>query len=199
MRRCGFTLIEVMAVVLLIGLLAGAVAWSMVGTVQDATRQEVLEKLAHADANARMSARRLGPSALQLDLDTQQLWVVTPDLETNEPRRGHVIQLAPNYRIAEVNWLGTSARVQGQDGAYEDVRRDDGLVELAMSSAGLSRTYVLKIVGPGVDPDEPSQQVGEVPSWLLVSGLTGQVTIHEDPETIDKLLELLASARADAG
>lgn len=198
-RRGGFTLIEVMAVVVLIGLLAGATAWSMAGTVQRATRQETVDKLAHADATARMSARRLGSASLRIDLDTQRLWVVTPDLETDQPRPGHVVKLPPNYRVASVAWVDPVTRGRAMARGYEVRVRTQGQVELAVSSAGLGRSYVLEVVGPGTDPDDASRAVRDRPSWVLVSGLSGQVTVHDEQERIDKLLELLASARPDAG
>lgn len=197
MRR-GFTLIEIMAVVVLMGLLAGGVAWSLAGESQRMTRGEVVSKLSNADATARLAAKRLGPATLRIDLDTQQVWVVTREAGSAEPRPGHSMMLPPGYRIDEVSWVDP-VESTGDRGV---MRRQDvvsGRVDLPVSSGGLGRTYVLKLVGPGTDPEtgeliEDSEQA----TWLLVSGLTGQVTVEDEPETIDNLLALLAGAWPDA-
>lgn len=199
MGRRGFTIIEVMAVVVLIGVLAGMAALSMINDARRATRQDVIARLTDADATARLAAKRLGPTTLRIDLDQQKLWLVTPDPTTREPRPGHVMRLAPDYRITEVAWVDPQPADARNARPRQTLTHDAGTVELPYSGEGMTRTYVLRLQGPGIDPDTGEQAPErERTTWLLFSGLTGQTVINDEPETIDNLLALLTRTRPDA-
>lgn len=195
MRLDGFTLIELMVVVALIGLLAGATALSLADDARQATRSDVIGQLTDADTSARFAAKRLGPSTLHIDLEAQRLWVVTPDSGSGNARPGHSMQLPQGFRIEEVIWIDPTPRTK--PGPRKQKIQDTGVIAIPISSAGLSRTYVSKLTGPAPTSDNtgtPRQQT----TWLLVSGLTGQVTLEDDADTIDNLLDTLAQTRADA-
>lgn len=197
--RTGFTLIEVMVVVVLIGLLAGAAAVSLTGDLDRATHEDVIGRLTYADAQARMAGRRLGPATLRIDLDQQAIWLVTPDDQSAQPRPGHVMRLGEGYTIREVMWIDPEPMAAKTTRPRRRVSRQAGRVEIAFSSEGLSRTYALRLEGPATD--EPGGAAGDSArrsTWLLFAGMTGQVMSTDEPEPIDKLLAELARTRPDA-
>jgi len=199
MRRRAFTLIEVMVVVVLIGLIAGAAAVSMTGDLDRATREDVIGRLTYADAQARMAGRRLGPATLRIDLDQQAIWLVTPDDQSDQPRPGHVMRLGEGYTIREVLWIDPELMAAKTTRPRRRVLRETGRVEIAFSSEGLSRTYALRLEGPAIDePDEAARDGQRRSTWLLFAGMTGEVIIHDEPEPIDNLLDELARTRPDA-
>mgnify|MGYP001481678455 CR=1 FL=1 len=59
MRRGAFTLVEMLAVMAVIGLLAGAVTWLSAGQVGRADGREAVSRIIHADRMARIEALRL--------------------------------------------------------------------------------------------------------------------------------------------
>lgn len=196
----GFTLMEVMAVVALIGLLAAATAWSMADSAQQARRSDVIDRLRFADQGARIGARRLGPSVLCFDLTNQRVWVTLPGERRDTTVAGHAMKLGRGYRIERVSWVDpTRASRRGGDASRSIRVETNGLVELPISSAGLSRAYAIKLVGPADNEGQQNNsEQTERASWLLVSGLTGQVTIENDEEAIETTLQALADARPDA-
>lgn len=191
----GFTLIELMAVVVLIGLLATATAITLADEKQAATRRDVIDRLIDADQSARLSARRLGPSVLRFDLSGQRVWVVTPDAATTGPRPGHSMGLAEGFRIARLTWLDPEEAVRSGR-PRPRVVHEHGRIDLPIASGGISRTYVIELVGPAL-AERAERGEKEQTTWLLVSGLTGQVTVEDDQTTIDNLLDALAR-RPDA-
>ena len=198
MARRAFTLIEVMAVVALIGLLAAATAWSLAGDAQRATRADVLDRLIHADASARLAAQRLGPSTLNIDLDTQQLWVVSPGSGADEPQAGHRLKLPRGHRIEHVFILAAPKPTSNKP-PRERVVVDRGVVEIPVSPEGLSRTYAIEWTGPAPeDTNSNARRSGLQTTWLVFAGMTGQVTQHDDEQAIDKLFAALARTRVDA-
>ncbi len=183
-----FTLIELMAVVLLLGLLAGAVAWSLAENVEAAGRADAVGRVVQADCLARMAARRLGrPSVLRIDLEAQRLWRVTPapggpagpGAETSHP-----VDVPAGYRIDRVAVADAAAT------------RDAGIVEIAYSTGGRSASYALRLVR--ADRDETPAGADAPGPWLVVAGLTGHVSLNHDEADVDNLLALLAAGRPDA-
>ncbi|MFN3166631.1 MAG: prepilin-type N-terminal cleavage/methylation domain-containing protein [Phycisphaeraceae bacterium] len=195
--RRGFTLLEMMAVVVLVGVLATATAMSLADQSQRATRADALDRLIDADRGARLAAKRLGPSTLRIDLDDQRLWVVTPDAASEAARPGHSMQMPAGFRITQITWLAppTDARRSGQ--ARKRVAHRHGVVELPIASNGITRTYAMQIEGP---PGEDADGRGEdkQSTWLVVCGMTGQTQLYDERRTVDNLFEALASARPDA-
>lgn len=189
-----------MAVVALIGLLAAATAWTLTDSAQQATYSDVIDRLSHADQSARFAGQRLGPSTLCYDLDRQRVWIEMPGERQGREQAGHSMQLPTGYRIEQVVWIDPTTRTGSQrDRPRQRVRAEQGVARLPISSAGLSRTYAIRLVGPSRTPaTNNAQRNDEQTTWLLVSGLTGQVTIEDDEQTIDKLLSALAQPRPDA-
>ncbi len=197
MRRGGFTLIEVMAVVALLGLLAGAVVWSMTDEAKRWSREDAVGRIAHADRRARIAARRLGrPCVLRFDLDRQVVCrVVFDDDGTEMP--GHVLDLPVGHRIDRVVFAraASSALVPGGPAARG---KESGVVDVACSTAGRSASYALRLVsGSGTAPRGAPAGRGDG-RWLVFAGLTGQMVLDCEDDEVDNLFAVLETGRPDA-
>ncbi len=180
MQRRAFTLVEVMVVVLLMGLLAGAVALSLGGDVADSVRGNVVGRIAETDHLARLAARRMGGrTELQIDLDEQLLRYVSRVGEADE-HGSHAVRLADAHVVDRVLMGGSSTS------AIREIEK--GTVHIAMSENGHSASYALRV----------STRSDGHRTWLVFAGLTGQVTVLEDEEDAYELFETLSTGRIDA-
>lgn len=184
MRRPGFTLLELMAVVALLGLTAAATAWSLADEARQSRWVKVVGDIAQVDRMARLSARRQGrPCIIRLDLDRQSLWRVSSNDYGQEA--SHTVALGQPVRMDRV-------RLPSPDGGGAWVDRQSGQVEIACSRAGQSVTYAVRLVaGEGSAPERG--QAG----WLVFAGLSGQVTQVENEDELDNLFASFTT-RADA-
>jgi type II secretory pathway pseudopilin PulG len=193
-RRAAFTLIEVLAIVALLGLLVGATVWLMADDARRASRADALGQIAHADRTARLAAQRLGrPCVLRCDLDAQRLRRVVHD--TGEEAVSHTVDLPQGFRIARITLPaapGRSPRTRRRQ-AGRDI--DAGVVDIAYSTAGRSTSYALRLVFEGGRGRRSDKDLG---GWLVVAGLTGQIMVVQDAEEVDNLFETLARGRPDA-
>jgi prepilin-type N-terminal cleavage/methylation domain-containing protein len=184
-RRGAFTLIEVMAVVTLLGLMAGAVAWSLAAEARDASRAHVLGQIHHVDRLARQAGRQLGrPFALRFDLDHQRLARVSADGGVS---RTHTLKLPPEHRLECVLLPGDVGPAGDARSLVAATRVDSGVVEVGCSTAGRSVSYALRLASRNT-PDE----------WVVCSGLTGQFLLIHDEGEIEKLFAILDAGRPDA-
>lgn len=195
----GFTLIEVMAVVALIGLLAAATAWSLADDAQRARHDDVIDRLTHTDELARAAARRMGPRTLHFDLERQRVWVQGPADSSGRPRSTHALTMPSGFRIEQVLWLDPDMGSVNQKGQRETIVESAGEVQVPISPEGISHTYAIKLNGPEpagqrLSKNEQTKQ----DTWLLFSGLTGQITSDLDEYEIETLMSMLANARPDA-
>lgn len=196
--RHGFTLIEVMAVVALIGLLASATAWSLADSAQRAQQTDVIDRLIHADESARAAARRLGPRSLHIDLDRQQVWVQGPADKAGRPTSSHKIGIPTGFRIDQARWIDQD-RINTRENRRA-VTAAVGEIQIPISSEGFSRTYALRLVGPKpvVDEQHNTNERTRHHTWLLFSGLTGRVTSDLDENELEAIYATLASTRPNA-
>jgi prepilin-type N-terminal cleavage/methylation domain-containing protein len=183
--RRGFTFIEVMVVVLLLGILAGAAAWYMTEQVQRSSRESAVGQLAYADRMARLRARRLGQEyVLRFDLDQQTVRRYEKrDGVTVRP--GHGLNVPVRCRIDRVRTTGLAGEgVPGE--SAQPGQHASGTVDIVYSRDGRSATYALRLVAR------------DKAVWVVFSGLTGQVTLRDHEDQIDNLFTLLATGRPDA-
>lgn len=184
MRRQGFTLLEVMAVVVLLGIIASATAWSL---AQDAARAQSVGLAQRLEAFDRMSRllaiRHDAPVRMMIDLDGRRLsrqmgqedqWVESGhDLRWGSKLRVTRVLLASGWREADAGVLA--------------IRVDRGLVQVPVSRAGRSVSYALEISVPGGDDQDPP------PRWLVICGLSGQMVWMNDEGEIEQLLQSVAA------
>jgi prepilin-type N-terminal cleavage/methylation domain-containing protein len=181
MRRGGFTLIEVMAVVALLGLLAGAVAWSMAADARRSSQTAAVMQVAHADRMARLAAGCLGRACvLQFDLHRGRM--VRFDGTGRERQESHSLYLPTGWRIERMVLPAERMRGSGLSWPAGGRTIDGGEVDVAFSYDGRSPSYALLLADEGDD--------GRV--WLVFSGLTGQMIQCEDENEVHNLFAPIA-------
>ncbi len=184
MRRGGFTLIEVIAVIVLLGLVTGAAAWVLTDNARHSTRGKVVEEIAHADRMTRFTAECLGRRCvLRLDLDRQRIRRLIDDEHGRQVLHG--LKVPDGYRISRVV-LGRAFASGRNTDRWRRRRIDMGEVDIPFSAGGRSMSYALRL-----DSDD-----GRV--WLIFAGLTGQVTQLHDEQEVNNLFTAIAKARPDA-
>lgn len=197
MRSTAFTLVELMAVVALMGLLATAVAWSMAQDTRRATLDGVIARVAQADALARIAARRGGiGQTLRFELDAGRIQRFTLDGGA-AVAAGPRVNIPDGYRLDGVI-VGPGVTAPG---APAPLPVEYGRVEVNFGSDGLAPTYALRLRFQPLEPSprpEPSAFANNGTLWLVFAGLTGQVTLIDDTQQIDNLFAALAGAGTDA-
>lgn len=173
MRRSAFTLIEVLAVVTILALVAGATIWSLAADVRRGTCADAIGRVAWADRTARLAARRLGrPCGLRFDLDARRLWRI----EDDGLRTTHEVALPGGYHIDRLIIAATGGAA------------DYGAIDVAYSIAGRSTDYAVHL----------TSRDGSDGTWIVISGLTGQVTSDLHENEVHNLFTALAAGRPDA-
>lgn len=171
MRRSGFTLIELAAVVLILSIVGAAVAIKVQGPLSVSSTRELVDRVRDFDGLTRLAAvendRRL---LLEVDLDLGELRRTDPD--RREPS-GEPLALPAGFRIGALWTLGE--------------RHASSTVTVPFSPGGLSRSYGLQLEGPGGG------------RWIVVAGLTGQCTECEGEAEVEKVLGFEPGAGAGAG
>lgn len=171
-RKDGFSLMEMMAVILLIGLLTGAVAWSLNDTHRRAKLNDFIDRLRHMDQTARLYARRFAkPVTLRYDLNEQAVVkIIDPDNST----------MRQTYRWPDHFELTMVILRNGETSTGEHV--------IAYTANGHSPTYVLQWEG------SEQQRL-----WILVTGPTGQWIVIDEELEITDIVQLLQPTGDDAG
>ena len=183
-RSRGFTLIEVMAVVLLMGVVAGVGAWALVDEAQRSLGDKAIGQIIHADGMARLAGRRLGKvNVLRFDFDKQELSRVTFHDELRESVT-HSLKMPSGHRIdriiiPQISYLANAS----QNNTFSEM--DSGVLEIAYSTEGRSVSYAVKLVSK------------DCQGWLIFAGLTGQVTLNNDESKIENLFARLTTGRSD--
>lgn len=186
-RRLAFTLIEVLAVVTLLGLLAGATAWSLADNARSARQRDAIDQIAHADAMARLAAERLGELTwLAIDLDRQRL-VRHRDGEAGDEEAAHSVQLPTHTRLDRVRIVAGAATLSDQARQLRSGRFERGVVAIPFGAHGRSPTYAVRFSVH--DEEAPG---GRRSSWLVIAGLSGQATRLDDAQAMENLLDALA-------
>jgi prepilin-type N-terminal cleavage/methylation domain-containing protein len=183
MRRGGFTLIEVIAVVVLLGVLAGSALWRMTEQVQRGSRAGATGQISYADRMARLASSRLGRrSILRFDLDQQQITRYDGPEARRKVNVGRGVTMPVRFGIDRIVRVAESSP---SPAGRLDVRKS-GVVDIEFGPSGRSQSYALRL------------GTGEEFFWIVFSGLTGQLTTLDDEKEIDNLFALLATGRPDA-
>lgn len=170
-RRRGFTLLELIAVMVVMALLAAATVYSLSGHVGRARVATALEMLSACDRLARQDAVRFQRYVL-LEVDTDSgtvTWHAAQGDRAARPRR-----LPGSVAIEQVR--------------TEQGRSSGGVrLEVLIHPRGTSDTYALKLSGPD-----------EAGPWLLLAGITGQATRLANDDDVEQVFRSLQTARVDA-
>jgi prepilin-type N-terminal cleavage/methylation domain-containing protein len=193
-----FTIVEMMLVIALIGLLAGAAGWSLTKSVQRSTRADVADRIREMDRMTRAAAQRLGRRyVLRIDLEKQRLWRAV-DRGHEMEAASHAFHLPPRYRVKRM----LVPRQAGERGYLHDGRpateQNEGCVNIAYSTGGQSVTYALRLVPVDSRADSGGAGAQRRSQWLVFSGLTGQMTKINEREAVENLFAHLTTGRADA-
>ncbi|WP_432799800.1 type II secretion system protein [Poriferisphaera sp. WC338] len=175
MRLRGFTLIELMVCMIIIGLLAGTVVVSLRGLSDKVTRDDVIDQLVMMDQRVRSYAvlhRKAGQLRFDLSKVPSTIRLVTPSENEYEAykRDGQTWRMHQSYRLSEI-------RLAGGESSHTQIA-------LPVSSQGIMTTYALKIdrVIERIEVDTSASV------WLVFAGITGQVYQTEKQEEIDAIL-----------
>ncbi|QNN21546.1 prepilin-type N-terminal cleavage/methylation domain-containing protein [Planctomycetales bacterium ZRK34] len=166
-RGRGFTLIEIVAVLVLMGLLASAVAWTMADRQQSVLFDDVADQIEQLDALSRIYARRFNQAIiLHIDLDEQTLWRSQEDTQyANDDLRSHRLMIPDRYRIVSI--------ITPQQTV------DDRRLDLPIGPEGRSESYAVQLTD--------SQDT----RWLMVSGMTGRIHEYADEQSIENIFAML--------
>ena len=169
MRRRGFSLIELTMVLLIAGIVAGAVVVRLHDPMRRAELADVLDRTAHLDRLTRTAARR-HDKALRLVVDLTAGEIRQTD--TNGEQGLDPLKLPSRWRIERLIVSGRVVR--------------SGSVSIACSRTGRTPSYAMLVTGPG-----------DRSRWLLLAGLTGRRVEKESEEDVRAILAA-AGLRPDA-
>jgi prepilin-type N-terminal cleavage/methylation domain-containing protein len=169
-RSGGFTLYELIAVMVVLAILAGTVAISVRGHVSNARLQAFRDRLEACDARARADARR-DDHAVWLEFDsTGQRVLRSEGTEASE----RSLNAPRGVEIAQI-------RIASQES-------DHGILQIAISPLGQSDTYAVQL--------RASSGRSE---WLVVLGASGQCLRVDKGDDVAEIFTLERGAvRNDA-
>ena len=203
-KRAAFTFIEVMAVVLLLGLLSAATVWSLAGDVRRGSRRGALQQVLQAERLVRLAARRTGqPTVLQVDLNRSEL-------RRMERQDGELRAAGPTVRFSTARGVrldrmmvsGESLWLEEDSGRRRVQAVHSGVMEVAYSTQGRSETFALRlawdaeVMSPGFESEADVFRGDGV--WMVFAGVTGQVTLLHDEREVQNLFAWLESGGLDA-
>ncbi len=165
-RDRAFTLVELLAVLLLMALLATAVTLSLKGVLRDAELRNAASQLIQFDRLAREQARRSNRPS-QLHFEPQARRVRSVDVRTQKAQ-GRELQLPAGVSIEQVRTAWQA--------------RDDIDVVVPCSARGQTGSYAVLLRG-----------AGQRRLWLVVTGLSGTTETERDDHTVNQTFALLAN------
>jgi prepilin-type N-terminal cleavage/methylation domain-containing protein len=166
MKRHGFTLIEIAAVLTIMGMLSAATILSLAHTARVHRFDAECEELAHADYWARSVARQSGRAyELNFDLDHATVGWQAPGDE--DPTT--LVRLADSDELI----MRTA-----------DQQFSNGKTAIDCSPIGYSQSYALRL------------SRGNENRWMIVAGLSGKVFWTNDEKQVDAIFNALAGKQA---
>jgi len=168
-RRRGFSLIELTVVLLIAGVVAGAVVVRLHDPMRRAELADMLDGIAHLDRLTRTAAcRHDRPLRLVVDLSAGEV----RQTDTSGEQGLDALKLPGGWRIERL--------------ILRDRVVHSGSVSITCSRGGRTPSYALHLAGPGGRG-----------KWLLLAGLTGRHVEVDSEEDIRAILAA-TGLRADA-
>ncbi|MHB8974538.1 MAG: prepilin-type N-terminal cleavage/methylation domain-containing protein [Pirellulaceae bacterium] len=169
--KAGFTLLELLVVLVIMALLTALVAVRLQGPYQSARLEDALQRVAFVDSQARAHAREFSTSCqIVFQLDRGRLYSQGPGSDS--------------ARHCEFSLPG-SLRIERLLTSQMELGSGTGCIDI--SARGTAVTYALCLA--------TSQGTHR---WLLFAGLTGRVAYPKDEIHVQQLFELLQASGTDA-
>ena len=169
-RQSSFTLIEMTAVLVLLGVLAALATLSLASSVRQSRMDDAVAEFAMHDHLVRQRAQQFG-TPLAIDLLVGPADVIR--LHGNSPNDAGPFHLPSGVRITRLLMAGQST-----------TRADYGEVSIPCSAQGLTPSYAVQLASSGNDR-----------RWLFIAGLTGQATSMNDEQQVEQVLQTLQTSR----
>ena len=164
-RRCAFTMLELMVVVLLVGLLATVVVLAIKPTLDRAVLQRTIDAIESADLRERAAAMT-SPFAGGMIVDAGK----------------NVITFRLSRRTVTVpgDWQIEGPRI-GAVGSTLSGMTASGTRRVRYFANGQSDSYAI-----GMRQGQSREQ--SQTHWLVVAGLSGQASLHVGDDLVDRLM-----------
>ena len=161
-RRPGFTLVELMAVMVVLGLLASVTVWTVSGQIAMARNQLALDQLTLADRQMRDHARRVArPMDLIFDLDQGRLY------------------RAPGGVTSPDKWATLEGSLPLQDLMVSGQKHNARSVAVRFRGDGTCPSYAVRL--------KPLNKQSQA-EWIVFVGRTGQRVIVTEEHSLESLL-----------
>lgn len=159
---CAFTLIEVVAVLVLVGLLATAVSFTFADRHAAVRIEDLADQLVYLDGVTRSYAKRFGrPVAMRIDLNRGQI----ERLGTSDGGQAKSLYAIPKSFSIERIVTGTGSIERGE-------------IIVSYSAQGLTDSYGIVI----------SSDQSRSNRCVLVLGFSGQAIVAQNPEQLEEML-----------
>ncbi len=164
----GFTLLEMLVVITILGILATGVAWSLRGPLMTARAENAAEQFLAVDRLMRDHSQRFArPVVLALDLDRGR--IQSGDLQGTR-----------NSASSSMNGIPVDCVLTAEECV------ECGTIEIPFDARGQSPTYALRL-----------RTTHDRSRWIVVLGITGQTLRVEEAE-IDGIREMLRAPRTNS-
>jgi prepilin-type N-terminal cleavage/methylation domain-containing protein len=165
--RPAFTLLEMIATLALLAILAAVVTVSLAGPRRAARAQDAADEVLNYDRLAREWCRRFGrPGGITFDLDRGAVRRVMAGQSDGAPQPA-TLHVSGGFRIARLVSAGQS--------------QEAGEVTLPCSPRGQTPSYAVLLAGP-----EGRQQ------WVVVAGLSGKAVTANNAREVEAIFESLS-------
>lgn len=168
-RTSAFTLIELLAVLVIVGLITAVASIRLSGTAQAARLEWAIQRLAAEDTLMRTHAAASGRAAhLRVQLGTGRL----------------IRDFGDRREKASPVDLGQNLQVSRFLSAARDIETGDASIDY--SPSGTCQTFAVELKGPG------NRSI-----LMLFAGITGQVTRIEDGRDVSRILQAMRPTGTD--
>jgi len=153
--RDGFTLVELVAVVVLLGILSGTVMWSLSGHVHRSRLVQAADRIEALDRRARSRARRTAQPVRIVWDENEHTAHIEPVSSGQENRTPHQVRLGQQVEMD----------------VFAPRQQPDRSRDILISPLGQSASYALKLIAPN-----------DAQLWIVTLGLSGQQLRYETRE-----------------
>lgn len=171
-RRGGFTLLELLVVITILGLVTATVTTRIADTLGPAAMKQSVSQLEFTDQWLRRTARHTGkPATLYIQIAANCLGCAVDD-DQGIPRT--------------IRALGHGVQISRFVSATQDVAH--GPARVAYDDRGVSESFAIEFRGRR-----------DARQWLIVAGLTGQITEISDEASAREIIQKLLPAGLHSG